>query len=285
MSLKVPKPDKTHGFPVPANIHSRGTEPGLGHAYGHTQGSPASAEVVPSYTAYQHACLTLDARDCLRLIHFPPQITSEVVRDALKHSWKRGIQTERTYAESHEFKLCGYPWHGTGKDAVTTRTMMGALNVTTDVSRKSYDTDSLFFRYNGAVVPQPSTFFAIAFNQSDLIRLIEAPSDVLQAVQHLLSCNVQKESWKIPDAAYDFKLKGYPWYASGENAVTARVLLLQLLDVLTTVGFEIYASIDMTTDGTTYGFLLLLLVVSSSLSDFPFSLPLPFPGQVQILGF
>lgn len=201
--------------------------------------------------------MTLNMGDRLRLICFPPQIT-DIIRDALRRSWARGIQSERIYAGSHEFKLCGYPWHGQGQDAVPARVMMTsvlstlyhqgwALISSTDVSKKSLDKDSLFFRYNGAVAPQPSTFFAISFNEGDKIRLINAPPDVLQAVQRLLAANVQKEIWKVPNVAYQFKLKGYPWYANGESAVTVRMMLLQLLDVLTTVGFEIYTSIDMST--------------------------------------
>ena len=44
--------------------------------------------------------------------------------------------------------------------------------------------------------------------------------------------------------AYEIKFVGYPWRASGEETVVARVLVLQLLDCLEIHGFSLYASID-----------------------------------------
>jgi hypothetical protein len=41
-----------------------------------------------------------------------------------------------------------------------------------------------------------------------------------------------------------FKLHSYPWCAEGAEAVSTRILLLNILQTLETHGFRIYASID-----------------------------------------
>ncbi|KAH7105936.1 hypothetical protein BKA62DRAFT_688418 [Auriculariales sp. MPI-PUGE-AT-0066] len=40
-------------------------------------------------------------------------------------------------------------------------------------------------------------------------------------------------------------MKGWPWYASGSETVTTRVLLLQVLDLLAAYGYELHATVDM----------------------------------------
>ncbi|KDQ10256.1 hypothetical protein BOTBODRAFT_136995 [Botryobasidium botryosum FD-172 SS1] len=195
--------------------------------------------------------------DRLRLLHFPPQIIN-VVRDALKGSWKRGIQDERVYGGAHEFKMKGNPWEAQGNEAAPARIMVTAvlaslyhegwnLISSTDVSKKSNDKDTFFFRHNSSITPHPSTFFAISFNEDDKLRLIGAPPDVIPVLQNVLAVHKQKEQWKLADVAYEFKLKGYPWKADGEATVATRLMLLQIIEALGTIGFEIYASIDMCT--------------------------------------
>jgi len=209
----------------------------------------------PGFMAPTYACITLNMTDRLRLLQFPPDVIN-VVRDGLKGSWQRGIQDERIYAGAHEFKLRGNPWMAQGSEAAPARVMLTAvisclyhqgwsLIGSTDVSKKNNDKDSLFFRHNSAIPPQPSTFFSISFNEDDKLRLINAPPDVTPLIQNVLAVHKQKESWKVPNVAYEFKLKGYPWKADGEATVATRLMLLQILGALGSVGFELYASIDM----------------------------------------
>ena len=45
----------------------------------------------------------------------------------------------------------------------------------------------------------------------------------------------------------EFKCRGYPWFAEGAEAVSTRVMLLNMLRVLEVHGFRLYASIDQNT--------------------------------------
>jgi hypothetical protein len=81
------------------------------------------AEAPPAYTSYQHACMTLNMSDRLRLIRFPPRII-DVIRQAITKSWPRGLNKEKQDIEFYEFKLYGNPWWGQGDEAVSSRILM-----------------------------------------------------------------------------------------------------------------------------------------------------------------
>lgn len=123
---------------------------------------------------------------------------------AILASWPFGIQREREYGSSFEFKLkgkevylssrsrlmhwlnialVGNPWSGQGVEAIPCRVLMMAIlralydighviYLSTDLSRKQFDKDSIFFRWH-SVPPPPCIWFAISFNMGDTIRVIE----------------------------------------------------------------------------------------------------------------
>jgi hypothetical protein len=88
--------------------------------------------------------------------------------------------------------------------------------MSTDISQKAQDKDLLVFRE--ADLPPPCQFLAISFNDSDRLRIIggssnpSAPSvipyDVINATKNVWGGNVQKEQWKVPGMAWEFKLAG-----------------------------------------------------------------------------
>jgi hypothetical protein len=86
-------------------------------------GTVVPSDFPPVYSAHQHACLTLNMTDRLRLLRFPPAII-DVVRQAIMTSWRRGLQKEKQYAGAHEFKFSGNPWFGQGPESVESRIMM-----------------------------------------------------------------------------------------------------------------------------------------------------------------
>jgi len=191
--------------------------------------------------------------DRLRLIGFPPS-TCESVREAINSSWPTGIQAERDYYGSYEFKLRGNPWSGQFSEAVPARVLMTTilstlyhsgwqLQMSTDISKKVRDKDSLFFR--SGPLPSPASFFSISFNEGDKLRLIGAPPKVINSVKSVLGGTIQSEEWKSKDIAYQFKLHGYPWHANGGDTVITRVVLLNILNSLNSLGWEIHATIDM----------------------------------------
>lgn len=230
---------------------------------GAPSGSAPSQSGPPAYGAHEademapvrniYACITLNRSDRLRCISFP-DATVVQVREAIASHWPRGIQDEKDYYGAREFKLAGYPWSGQGSDAVPSRQLMvGILSslyhsgwqlvAATDVTKKPYDKDTLFFRLTP--IPPPCRFFSISFNEGDKIRLINAPMGVIKSVKEVLGTGIQREEWKVADVAYQFKMHGHPWYAEGGNTVKVRILLLKILNVIAAHGWELHATIDM----------------------------------------
>jgi hypothetical protein len=219
------------------------------------------AEPSPSYSAFRtsFASLSLHQYDRLRMLQFP-ESDILALKDIIKKHWPRGLQEERKYGGSYEYKLRGYPWSGQGIDAITSRVLMREilahlfrrgwiLHASTDVSKSDRDTDTLLFRKQPTPPPE-SEWVAISFNMADRLRFIGADNALLVDVAQLLQSMklLQAESWKEASLnAREFKINGYPWRPSGESTMTTRMLLLKLLEVLENKGWSLYASIDQST--------------------------------------
>jgi hypothetical protein len=209
----------------------------------------------PQRVGSTFACMSLNMFDRLRMIQFAAG-DIELVRQAIKKVWMKGIQEERNYHGAHEFKLKGNPWFGQGNDAVPSRSLMASvfstlynkgwiLVASTDISKKQMDKDSFLFRLQ-IPPPEPCTWMAISFNRGDRLRLIDAPRELIEPFRAMLKPLLQQEGWKVPNA-YEFKCRGYPWFAQGSEAVSTRIMLLYMLQILETQGFRLYASIDQNT--------------------------------------
>ncbi|KAJ8515184.1 hypothetical protein ONZ45_g7370 [Pleurotus djamor] len=200
----------------------------------------------------QFACMSMNMYDRLRFIQFPVEHIN-TIRTAIQQSWAKGIQEERNYHGSHEFKLKGNPWYAKGSEASPSRVLMcGVLStlysmgwilcISTDISKKQADKDTCIFRYQQPL-PPPCTWFAISFNMGDRLRLIGAPEELVLPFKQILGSMLQKDGWK-DGGVYEFKCEGYPWMASGSEAVSTRILLLRMIEVLESFGYSLYASLD-----------------------------------------
>jgi hypothetical protein len=179
------------------------------------------------------------------------------VREVINHFWPQKLHSEREYAASYEFKLHGNPWGGQGNEAVPARIVMREifaylysvgwiLHVTTDVSKKPFEKDTLIFRNQGKP-PPPADWLAISFNQRDRLRLIGADENLIAAFK-LLMKNMRlwdSDGWKDECLnAFEIRLHDHPWVATGEDTVTARALLLKMLETLEHHGWSVYCSLD-----------------------------------------
>lgn len=212
----------------------------------------------PSYSPFKtsFAAISLHKSDRIRLLQFP-QSDIVAIRGIIKKSWPRGIQDERTYSSSYEFKLSGYPWSGQGPDAIPSRIVMRGifaylfsigwiLHASTDISKKEFDKDTLIFRKQQTPPPE-SEWISISFNQRDRLRLIGANTELIASFRELLKSMrlLQEEFWKDKyNNAWEFKINGYPWYAMGEETVKTRLLVLRMVETLETHGWSLYSSLD-----------------------------------------
>jgi len=214
----------------------------------------ASEPAVPQFVT-QFASMSLHMSDRVRFLNFPPELPASIEGVFTAH-WPTGIQYKQNYGGSYEFKLRGRPWTGHGSDAITARRLMcrllealydsgWVLAFATDISKKPEDKDTLIFRLQNPI-PAPRSWAAISFSNTDKIRLIDAPDELVQSVVSTYSDMgvVQRHGPYFLEGAYELKLRGRPWWSSGEETMTARRWLLILLAVLETHGYTCYASID-----------------------------------------
>ncbi|KAF9359007.1 hypothetical protein BGX34_008584 [Mortierella sp. NVP85] len=223
---------------------------------------PSYSQIAPaSYPqAPQVCCITLNETDKLRMIGVTPQAV-QAVRQAISTSWGT-IKRERDYHGSHEFKVVGNPWYGQGKEAVRSRRLItGVLRAmaqqgwnlvqSADVSKKQNDKDTLFFESvylaNGLVDVGEVDMFAISFNMSDCIRLIDAPAHIApvvkQAIRTQWKWGIQSEG--PYESALELKLNGTPFFPEGKETVYSRMMFAQMLSNLRGQGYKLYTSVDI----------------------------------------
>ena len=78
--------------------------------------------------------------------------------------------------------------------------------------------------------------------------MIGAPPDVTQCVKETIVSVWQKGIQKEEDhfGAWDFKLKGTPWWADGTEAVQSRLLITKIIEALLARGWIVQISVDIT---------------------------------------
>ena len=202
------------------------------------------------------ASMSLHGVDRIRFLQFP-QEDIFALHSVVQASWYLGIQAVRKYSFSHEFKLNGSPWRGQGSDAIPARIVMRSilaylfsvgwiLQASTDVSKKDHGKDTLIFRKQETPPPE-SDWIAISFNQTNRLRLVGANAQLISAFRTMLKGTrlYQEEGWKDKSRnAWEFKIQGSPWTASGEERMVTRLLLLKMVETLERYGWSLYASVD-----------------------------------------
>jgi len=216
----------------------------------------SSSQPSPLYTSLRStfASVSLHRTDRLRFLGFPPTIIDSM-RRVIITNWPRGIQAERPYEGSTEFKLSGNPWTSNlAAEAMSARRMMTQilaalasqgwmLALSTDISRKSTDKDTLLFRHNGTI-PAPMEWLTISFSKQDRLRFVDAPEDVIRTACTAFSRMTQNTGPLAERGVFELKFAGNPWRASGGETMDARKILLVLMELLEAHGFTVYGSID-----------------------------------------
>jgi hypothetical protein len=205
--------------------------------------------------------LSTHETDKIRIVNAPNGggIVSSVGQ-AIRMGWPKGVDREREYGGSYEFKLHGQPWWCNGEDTVPLRQL--AMNLIhamgecgydpltcADVSKKPRDSDTFFFVARPKGVPAPNRpLVSISMNSTDLIRLVgSAPRSVWAAIKtaaaHAWPRGIQKESVyaRVPE----LKLKGRPWWADGLDAVHSRALVCQIVSEMERCGWTLLLTADL----------------------------------------
>ncbi|GJJ70790.1 hypothetical protein EMPS_03140 [Entomortierella parvispora] len=237
--------------------------------------------ILPGYTAAplpnhqlstRCCCISLHGRDMLTLTHFPRVLVQQVRAILLKFS--NGIQDEYEPSRTSrsdpniyctEFKLRGCPWQGGGSEGVMARRMICQLmkmmaqrgwNLiqAADISKHEHSMDVMFFesqvREDTHVVDSSVEMFAVSFNRTDCIRIMDCSSMVplvRATIQKYWTQGIQSDGKYC--GAYQFQLRGNPFYTRGSEEVRIRMLLCQILTTIRNQGFKLYSSVDLSRGG------------------------------------
>ncbi|KAG0000575.1 hypothetical protein BGZ80_010681 [Entomortierella chlamydospora] len=220
---------------------------------------PSSTIAVPAPpVAYvlRVCCINLNGTDRIRLIATPPTLV-DPIRQTILACWGP-IQKEGNFAGAHEYKLLGNPWDGGGVEAVNSRKLLIGLLRTmaqhgwnliqaSDVSKKQYDKDSLFFEGSMVPVVGQVDMFSISFHGTDRIRLIDVPPFIIPLVKGAIQAQWRKgiQSSTLFFKAHEFKLNGNPFWGDGEDVVLTHVMLAQILSTLREQGYKLYSSANI----------------------------------------
>ncbi|KAL4881737.1 hypothetical protein BJY04DRAFT_188039 [Aspergillus karnatakaensis] len=214
------------------------------------------------------AMLSFAQTDRIRFLRFPEPITA-LASEVIQGLWPKGIQKVQTYDESLELKLKGNPL-GYADDAekVAIRvTLMGILNAfakegwcvvpTGRVARMgNYGSwgqkDSLIFHYQQ---PRAFSWLCISFDSSDLLHLINAPTELATALINHFGDRVEACNKDFVSGNFELKFKGNPWNkSSGKGSVQSRLIILDLMQCLEEQGYSMSTGLDIDggSGGSTY---------------------------------
>ncbi|KAL6237845.1 hypothetical protein BDW75DRAFT_237899 [Aspergillus navahoensis] len=182
-------------------------------------------------TSSSFAMLSLDDSDKLRLIRFPDAMAA-LASEVITGLWPKG-------------NPLGY---GDDGEKVAIRvTIMGILNafakegwVVPPAGRvgrmgrndcQSYGKgDSLVFHRQH---PQSRSWLCVSFDSSDLLHLLNAPSELASSLIASFGERVEKCNKDFVSGNFELKFKGMPWTKSGtKGTVQTRLLVLNLMQCL-----------------------------------------------------
>lgn len=243
-------------------------------AHQSTSSSSAGPPLPPKFAA-----MSFHSYNRLRFINLPRPV-HELVRAAILASWKRGIEKEQTYAQTaYEYHVGGRPWlvglpfsaQGAAS-RVLVRDVLDALHragwvvdASIDMSQGAGPKDCVLLRLRSEYPdppPDPVDWLVVSFGRTDRIRLLGSDEHLRADLRADLVASgwLRREQAErregesdgvgaaecargAADGQVEFKVKGNPWWATGEDLVRARTLLLRLRAVLEAHGWASCAAI------------------------------------------
>ncbi|KAK3754175.1 hypothetical protein QZH41_007957 [Actinostola sp. cb2023] len=210
---------------------------------------------VPKQIQYPLLCVSLRSTDKLQLVNIPENMLA-VIKDAVVKTWRQGIQSEGPNENSYEIKLSGNPWISQAEESVQARLLL--VTIISALAQQQWmlhaaaniksTSDSLFFKYDpDSAGPQVSQHFVISLNNTDRLRLINAPQSMIPVVRQVITSvwmgGIQKEQDYY--GSWEFKLSGNPWWSVGNESVMARFLICKILEALQSQGWKVQTSVDI----------------------------------------
>ena len=211
-------------------------------------------QTVPLQNAF--ASISINGTDKIQLVDFPDNF-KQVVLDAVKNNWSKGIKNIRTVKEMLVVKLKGRPWNYNPNDVIRSKDLLKRLInellshhwVLYGSTNLRGNADTLIFKYDPNIENRDP--FKIGFILTsyfyDRLCLHDAPPEVIDAVRATLrdedEGGILRERQKF--TRYEFKMSGYPWCGCFSSSVSSRYLLCKIFERLVAIGWRVQLGIGL----------------------------------------
>ena len=198
----------------------------------------------------QFLCVSFNDYDKIQFTNLPSHL-ADAIKDTIRKSWSFGIQSVDNKNGVLQFKLAGNPWSASNdKQSIKSKMLLQAIfaalhqyqwvyHVNVNLNRNS---DCLIFRHDVEVdnidVPQ---FCMISFGEGDLLRLINASTDIINTIRTVVKANWNEG--QIQDetdfhGSRQFKISGFPWSSRRRESARARYLILKIFEEMLRHGWH-----------------------------------------------
>ena len=195
----------------------------------------------------------------LLLIDVPQHIEKDLldsIKAVCRVSDYKQLETVDGVTVTSKLGLAGFSWRAWGEDSINVRKMI--LNFVVAARKHKYElvtnlntkgtTDSLLFRHKKSLQADlKEEMMMISLNRDDRMRLIACPGSIITVVEEVITQHWEGglQHSKEKTGFWEFKLAGYPWWASGEDTVKSRYLIANLIMKLKSVGWEVAVTLDV----------------------------------------
>ncbi|KAK1141040.1 hypothetical protein N8T08_009613 [Aspergillus melleus] len=206
----------------------------------------------------KYALISIAWTDRIRLLRFPEH-TTERISAVLRAAWPKGIQHVKLVADHPEIKLKGNPFSYAQDDEkiairrcfleifdVLAQEGWGVHPVLAGTGRigtfgSKAEKDCIVFQRQPA---QRLSWMCVSFDSSSYIHLINSPPEFGQSIIQVFGDRVEKCNRDLVSGNFEIKFRDGPWSGSFKNAVSSRLIILDVLRCLEEHGYALCASVD-----------------------------------------
>ncbi|KAK4239634.1 hypothetical protein C8A03DRAFT_42785 [Achaetomium macrosporum] len=228
-----------------------------------TTSSPSAPASAPSTCA----TLSFHKSDTIRLLSFPPDITSGL-ESIILACWPPGLESHGSFGQSYQYKVRGKPfgYYGTQHHVGGFRLLRDVLaflysrgwDLVTSLlcSRRYTAKDTLIFRQVVALrpavewlslAPMGADKLRVVYD-ADGVRLFGMDSDhdhlgvLISGIKKVLEGLDYFEKGGWSHDSFEFEMKGRPWRSRGEASVKMRIMLMRVLETMEGHGWRLYSN-------------------------------------------
>ena len=215
----------------------------------------------PPPQGFQHLCIAIRPSDKLLIIHGTHHLEISTIRQLIEEAWPTGIQREQyLFSGVHEFKLKGYPFQVfTSSTNAASWIMAGSilhrlhrdgwkLLISSNKTR-TMNLTTWFFKKMPITAVSTRPLLIVGLCSTDAMVVVNAPENLHQVIR-----DVVQKSWpagikewipKSENTVLMIKLVGDPWHPHGQDTVSSRLLLQNLISDLYQQQWNLYGNSNL----------------------------------------